>query len=95
MGLFKTKKDRQIEELKRENDRLRKELDVQTSKFDQILEYKKDTPDDCVEGRWCQACEFVRTFHYYDRMAFGHLSTLYICGKAESCPNFVQREVKE
>lgn len=88
MGLFYTKKDEEIAKLKRE-------LDINNSKFDHIENLKNTIPEDCVEGPWCPGCEFVDAYHIYDRLAVGHLRIIYICGKGTSCRNFVQKEAKQ
>jgi hypothetical protein len=61
-------------------------------KLEQIGSVSEKLPEDCVKGPWCQACDFSKTFHYTDYYA-GPLRTGYVCGKSESCKNFVQKEV--
>lgn len=58
-------------------------------KFEKIADLKDSTPADCKRGPWCKTCQFVRPF-------FNPLGgpTIYVCGKSESCSNYVQKEVK-
>ena len=56
-------------------------------KFEKIADLKSSTPADCKRGPWCQTCQFVRPF-------FNPLggAEAYVCGKSESCSNYVQKE---
>lgn len=55
-------------------------------------------PVDCVRGEWCRSCEFVKSYYEPDFELYGykiHGPTVYICGKGESCPNFIQKSKGE
>lgn len=97
MNLFFTKKDQRIAELERENIRLSNLLDYANDTIRDITRLRDNTQEDCIKGPWCQSCEFVKSYRIYGRRDpnFTSVKLVYICGKAESCPNFVQREVKE
>ena len=52
------------------------------------------TPSGCEPGRQCIACEFGKAYYIPTRRR-GYGDYIYICGKAESCQNFVKNmEVK-
>lgn len=53
-------------------------------------------PPDCKRGPWCKACEFVKEVKVFRPLEPGKpaciVETLHVCGKGESCNNFVQKE---
>ena len=56
------------------------------------------TPDDCKRGEWCKACEFVNVYHVPSLYTLGYeitATSIYTCGKGESCKNFVQKSKGE
>lgn len=65
--------------------------------LDNITKMKDSTPEDCKRGEWCKACEFSRI--YFSRVYHGgavwRSCPTYMCGKGESCKNFVQRKEEE
>ena len=80
------------DEIKRlENRLLRKEERIHTLEID--LEHCKcaisTTPHDCTRGPWCAGCEFVKEVAVSHG---GYISYIHLCGKAESCINFVQKK---
>ena len=95
-----------LEKLEAENKKLKEEKDALidklaevTTKFEVMGELKESEPADCKRGPWCKACEFVKTYHYseyipggYMRPGFTTLRTAYMCGKGDSCKQFVQKE---
>lgn len=87
--------ERQVQELERKNHNLIDENAALKMKFDQMAELEESVPSDCVRGPWCQACEFVKTYSYHQHYGLGqwHSVTAYMCGKGESCKNFVQKEL--
>lgn len=81
-----------------------KDRDTQINKMDSCLkDYIRafedmqtmldNTPNDCVRGEWCKACEFVKKYDIPSLYTLGYTS--YICGKGESCPNFIQKSKGE
>lgn len=90
-------KKKRIEELERENRKLynkNSELTSLISSLEQdikeLTDIKSSMPDRCVAGEYCKVCSFATT--YETRGIYG-FRTHYICGKGQSCPDFVQ--VKE
>ena len=78
-----------------EIERLKKELTCFTKEVIDLSRLVSNTPDDCVRGEWCKACEFGKKYLVLDpqcRACFPH--EIYICTKGESCKNFIQKEIK-
>lgn len=98
MDIFNRKKvaeqARIIEDLERKNHNLIDENAELKMKFDEMSKLQESIPTDCVRGPWCKACEFVKTYHYVDHYGLGRFNTVtaYVCGKGNSCTNFVQKE---
>jgi hypothetical protein len=100
------KKIRVLESQIKEKDELLKSLEkynavlndeLQTKKIElaraevKVKEYttlNDATPEDCKRGPWCKACGFNKELVEY-RGRFR--DSVYFCGKAESCSNFVQK----
>ena len=99
---MKTKK-KQIEELKIQLEQkeynfreLLKDINIKNKRIQELEEklteyFRLDdaTPSDCKRGSWCGACEFGKSIHV--AKGFSYIET-FMCGKANSCNNFVQRE---
>ena len=92
---MKTKR-KQIQELQAQLEQKEKVLNTKTERIAELekklVEYFKlndATPSDCKRGSWCAACEFAK--HIGIRKSFGYVET-FMCGKADSCQNFVQKE---
>ena len=49
------------------------------------------------KGPWCKACEFVKEFTHYEYFLTGSIpiATGYVCGKGETCINFVQKKIEK
>ena len=98
MDIFNKKKVADLEvKLAMLEDKYRRQswdLDEYKEKLKQMSELAETVPTDCVRGPWCQACEFVKTFHYNESYGLGGYSTItaYVCGKGESCKHFIQKE---
>ena len=99
---MKTKKQQikelqaQLEQKEHNNSILAKDLNAKNERIAELekklVEYFKlndATPSDCKRGSWCAACEFAKSIGI--RQGFGYTET-YMCGKANSCQNFVQKE---
>lgn len=109
MDIFNKKKVEELEEklrvlegVRSENERLRKELDNATEDLQELLTLKDNIPADCTPGTYCSVCEFGKAYvyHYYTGgrsiyTSYDHLVRGYICNKANSCKNFIQKEIKE
>lgn len=101
MDIFNRKRIKELEEklydTELERDKYIGKAAELDAKLREIGRLEESVPTDCVKGPWCEACEFVRTFHY--RKYYGHsnysTNCMYVCGKGESCKNFVQRKVEE
>lgn len=93
--MFSNKKVTELEtrlaEKTRENDRLRSRLFVLEQQIADMEAVANTTPPDCKRGSWCKACEFVRTYRVTGCYS-GVIEPVYICGKGESCANFVPKE---
>lgn len=98
MDIFNKKK---VAELERELAATRKSRDEYMRRaaeyatvFAGMETLEETVPKDCVRGPWCEACEFVKTFyvsHYYG-FAQSDVRKAYVCGKGQSCNNFVQKK---
>ena len=82
-------KDRKIDFINNQlTDKDRKILDLEV-KLKECKCLIDATPLDCKRGAWCQACEFAKKI----TVSHGYcISDIYLCGKAEACSNFVQKE---
>ena len=59
----------------------------------EVIKIKRNTPEDCKLGPWCECCMYVKRYTYsIDRFETAEL--LY-CGKEEACKHFVQKEADE
>ena len=95
--MFKSKK-KEIQRLNaviRENERkikrLESLLESAEKRFECMEKRIKSTPEDCVIGEYCRACSFAKAYSMYNRHV-GELELVYLCNKAGSCENFVQKE---
>ena len=101
MDIFNRKKVQQLEEklydTELERDKYIGKAAELDAKLREIGRLEEMVPADCVKGPWCEACEFVRMFHYskYYGYKCKGLETIHVCGKGASCKNFVQRKVEE
>lgn len=102
MDIFNREKvkrlERELADVKIERNQSERESERLRAILEEVTLLKEVTPPDCVTGPWCAACNFNRPFHiikyfgpvgHQDRM----IDTIYVCNKAESCKNFVQKEV--
>lgn len=98
MDIFNKKRVAELEEklaeMERDRDRYMRHANILESKIDAITDLKSQIPEDCTQGPWCKACEFVKVYYYSHLYGFrGELdSEFYVCGKGESCKSFVQKE---
>lgn len=98
MDIFNEEKvksqERQILDLKYENSRLRSELAELKVKFEEASRLEESMPKDCTKGPWCKACEFAKVYFHIEHYGMGSWNTVpyYMCGKGESCSNFVKKE---
>lgn len=81
-----------------ENDRLRRELNMAAYNMQELLQIKQTTTEDCIPGVYCEACQFGKFYHvrhyvsgYTVGRCYDHEVSGYICDKANSCKNFVQK----
>lgn len=87
-----------LEDVKRENDELKSMLRRAESELKLSLALKDIIPEDCNQGRYCEACAFAKKFNYHAYGYFSGHETLIsgiMCGKGESCKNFIQKEIEE
>lgn len=59
-------------------------------KLRELLTYKKETPSDCKEGRWCGACQFGKLMMVYSD--YGSEEAYYFCTKAQCCDYWTERK---
>jgi hypothetical protein len=94
----KAKKIRELEYKLAERDSklhsLRHDLDVNEKNLELIKKRLDSTPEDCTPGRWCNACAFSKCVHMYSPY-HNDFELVYLCGREQSCKNFIQREVEE
>jgi hypothetical protein len=101
MDIFNLKRVEELEEklhkAERDRDKYMSDLATLKLKFDEMGKLEESTPNDCIKGPWCKACEFVREFHHVEYYGMGNynITPAYVCSKGVSCNNFVQREVAE
>lgn len=81
---------KEIENLKKENNDLKKAIDIYDLKLAEAEKYIDYPPSGCTRGPWCEACGFVK--HFYVRHPLYSTRTITVCGKGESCKNFVERK---
>ena len=93
MDIFNLKKvealEDELDELRRERDKLKRDLDVNTEALRKIQSIQPTIPDDCAPGEYCRGCEFVKYYVFRDGP---YLETAHICGKALVCKHFTQKE---
>lgn len=100
LDIFNRKKVRELEEeLVRTRSECNKYRNFSVhleNKLDEISRVSDNTPEDCKRGHWCMACEFGKVYHYLESFDFSTSiktrNQIYVCGKAESCQHFVQKE---
>lgn len=103
MDIFNRKKIRELEEklarAQMESNKYRNMAAHLEYRLDGISRVSDNTPEDCKRGHWCAACEFGKVYHYlesYDfSMGIKTRNQIYVCGKGESCKNFIQKEIEE
>lgn len=103
LDIFNRKKIRDLEEklidTEIERNNYRNMAISLEQKLDDIARLEETTPEDCKKGPWCVACEFGKVYHYMEHYDFNTntriCNKIYVCGKGESCKNFIQRENNE
>lgn len=86
----------ELDLVKVDNNRLKTALTTAESHISQLLTLRDNIPEDCTPGSYCAACEFSRCYNVgiWDDQYHDYWKSGYICNKANSCKNFIQREVK-
>lgn len=89
--------DSELFETKRELERTDASYKALLAEFKELGRLKEFEPEGCKKGPWCKACEFVKEFTHYEHFMTGSvpIATGYVCGKGESCVNFVQKKIEE
>lgn len=85
-----------LKEVEQENTELRELLDKAGRNIDTILKVKQSTPDDCIPGPYCKACEFSKEYYFYHGSYLAKYDRVHrgwVCNKANVCKNFTQKEV--
>lgn len=76
--------------LNKEIDELKNERQHLINTISDITRANYTTPEDCKRGEYCRACEFGRPLPI--TRGYGVWQEIVVCGKAETCKNFVQKE---
>ena len=74
--------------------RLQKENQTLRDTLSSVQHLIDTTPVDCTPGKWCAGCEFSKSYHIPSSAMsgmFGSYDILYVCGKGETCKNFLQK----
>lgn len=83
-----------INHLRDKIDQTERDNGILTAKLIAMKVDLDNTPKDCTRGPWCRACEFRKCYHVYsDYIIPGCeriIEELYVCGKGNSCKNFVE-----
>lgn len=89
--------ERKLAVAERDRDKYRVRLSDLENTLERVSNIEDTIPEDCKKGSWCKACEFARVFHYREDAAYmGYITdTVYVCGKGESCQNFVPKNMKD
>jgi hypothetical protein len=106
MGIFNLKRveelERELRGFKRENEDLRRSLQHAEGHIRALVEIKDNIPEDCTPGSYCAGCNFVQEYYYHNYVSGRLPSPCYsshidgfVCGKANVCKNFIQKEIKE
>jgi hypothetical protein len=103
MDIFNLKRveelERELTSEKRKNEELQLQLDYAESSLKNVLEIKETIPDGCFPGEYCRACEFSKDYYYdsYIYLYLVHNTSIRgtLCNKANVCPNFTQKEIKD
>lgn len=74
-------KDTVIENLQKEVEQLKQALET-------IEDARKVKPEGCVEGPWCDGCDYQKMVHY-GGSTFSRTFTVKFCGKGEACSEFL------
>lgn len=87
------RRNREYLKVLEERDDLLRDRDYLRAELKRVLELKDAIPEDCTPGSYCQACEFAKKFGYFHAspLGTGWLEG-HICNKAQSCPNFIQKD---
>lgn len=96
--MFKSKRVKELEddilEYQREIVKLNRELQLMDVKIGHMQQLIDNIPPDCKPGPWCKACHMVKVFYVRDSVT-KILEPIYICGKSEVCPIFVDKYKEE
>lgn len=88
---------REIIDLECDKKKLKITVNDLENAIDSMTKLTDTIPEDCKQGEWCKACEFVKEYQISQFRGGGVWSyvTRYMCGKGESCQHFVQRKEEE
>jgi hypothetical protein len=88
--------ERKLAVAERDRDNYRVILSDLENALERASNIEKTIPEDCKKGPWCKACEFARGFRYREPASMGYITdTVYVCGKGESCQNFVPKNMED
>lgn len=62
-------------------------------RFEDMQNMLNSTPEDCRIGEYCKACSFSKAYYIHNRR-HDEYEVVYLCNKAGSCKDFVQKEVE-
>jgi hypothetical protein len=83
-------KDREIQLLKDDISDKNNFIDELDKKLAACNHAISSTPSDCKRGPWCEACGFRKEIRVNRGFV---ISDIVVCGKGDSCVNFIQQEM--
>ena len=70
---------------------LENDVSMYEKKIEEIRKsISNSVPEDCVPGRWCKGCAFVKVINI-TRGPHSYSRPVYCCGKGESCKHFIPK----
>lgn len=81
----------QLADKDRKIHRLEDTLARNETKLKSIQNTLDSTPEDCKLGGYCKACSFSKAYFVFNHRT-DDFDVIYLCNKAGSCQNFVQKE---
>jgi hypothetical protein len=93
--MFNRKKIEQLEAQLADKDRKIHRLEDLLARNEKKLELIQNTldstPADCKPSEYCKVCSFSKAYMVFNRHT-DDFDVMYLCNKAGSCQNFVQKE---
>lgn len=89
--------ERELEEATRASYKYARQRDEYKEALAEITKDEVIEPDGCIRGPWCAACEFAKEYRILHYGTYGayEVEHKHMCGKAQSCKHFVQKEISD